>query len=138
LNSGVLARGADEVGVFRVIGDVHLRGVDGDRDLVGHGVELGQHVARVVRQPLGGLALALGGEGDGAADLDDHLRHGLAHARDQLVELGQPLAALAVQLAHMQVQHGGAGVVAIHRLLDLLIHRDGMSCGKSAGSQPGA
>ena len=66
-------------------------------------------------------AVGLGREGDRAADLDDHVRHGLAHAGDQLVELGQALAALAVEFAHVQVQHGGAGVVAVDRLLDLLL-----------------
>ena len=90
----------------------------------GFGVELGQHVARVVGQPLGVGAFGLGREGDRAADLDDHVRHGLAHAGDQLVELGQALGALAVELAHVQVQHRGAGVVAVHRLLDLGFHRD--------------
>ena len=33
------------------------------------------------------------------------------------------LRALAVELAHVQVQHRGAGVVAVDRLLDLLFHR---------------
>jgi hypothetical protein len=61
----------------------------------------------------------------------------LAHAGDQLVELGQALAALAVELAHMQVQHGGAGVVAVHRLLDLLFHRDRDVFGKSEGIHSG-
>ena len=42
---------------------------------------------------------------------------------EQLVELRQALGALAVQLAHVHVQHGGAGVVAVHRLLHLLVHR---------------
>ena len=69
-------------------------------------------------------AFGLGREGDRAADLDDHVRHGLAHAGDQLVELGQALGALAVELAHVQVQHRGAGVVAVHRLLDLGFHGD--------------
>jgi hypothetical protein len=52
-----------------------------------------------------GRAVGFGREGDRAADLDDHVRHRGAHAGDQLVELGQALAALAVELAHMQVQH---------------------------------
>ena len=69
-------------------------------------------------------AFGLGREGDRAADLDDHVRHGLAHAGDQLVEHGQALGALAVELAHVQVQRRGAGVVAVHRLLDLRFHRD--------------
>jgi hypothetical protein len=99
-------------------------------DLVRLRIELGQHVARVVGQPLGLGAVGLGREGDRAADLDDHVRHGLAHAGDQLVELGQALGALAVELAHVQVQHGGARVVAVHRLLHLSFHRDGNVLGK--------
>jgi hypothetical protein len=122
---GLGQRGAGDVLDVHLLDDVHLRGVDGHRHLVGLRVQLGQHVARVVGQPLGGCAVALGGEGDRAADLDDHLGHGLAHAADQLVEHRQALAAAAVEFAHMQVQHGGAGVVAVDRLLDLRLHRDG-------------
>ncbi|KAF7957155.1 hypothetical protein AWV80_01480 [Cupriavidus sp. UYMU48A] len=81
-------------------------------------------MTRIVIQPLGGLAFALGRKRDRTADLQHHLGHGLAQASEQLVELGQPLAALTVGLAHMDVQHGGAGVVAVDRLLDLLVHRD--------------
>ena len=69
-------------------------------------------------------AFSLGREGDRAADLDDQVRHGVAHAGDQLVELRQALGAFAVELAHVQVQHRGAGVVAVHRLLDLGFHAD--------------
>ncbi|MCY1444102.1 hypothetical protein D9M71_605520 [compost metagenome] len=79
-------------------------------------------MAGVVGQPLGRLALVFRGEGDRAADLDDHVRHRLAHAGDQLVELGQALGALAVQFAHVQVQYGGAGFVAVDGLLHLLLH----------------
>src|SRR4029453_12150158 len=50
-------------------------------------------------EPLGVRALALGGEGDGAADLQDHLRHGLAEPAEELVELRELLGALAVELA---------------------------------------
>jgi hypothetical protein len=78
--------------------------------------------SRVVGQPLGRGAVGLGGEGDRAADLDDHVGHGLAHAGDQLVELRQALAALAVEFPHVQVQDRGAGVVAVDRLLDLVLH----------------
>jgi hypothetical protein len=111
--------------VFRIeqLHDVHLRGVDRHRHLVGRRGQVGEHVARVVGQPLGGLALVFRGERDRAAHLDDHVGHRRAHAGNQLVELGQPLGALAVQLAHVQVQHGGAGVVAIHGLLHLFFHR---------------
>ncbi|MCY1365861.1 hypothetical protein D9M69_527320 [compost metagenome] len=79
-------------------------------------------MAGVVGQPLGGFALALGGEGNGAADLDDHVRHRFTHAGDQLVELGQVLGAGAVQFADVQVEHGGAGLVAINGLLNLFVH----------------
>jgi hypothetical protein len=57
-------------------------------------------------------AFVFGSKADGAADLDDHLGHG-THAGDQLVELGQRLLPLPSS-SHMQVQHGGAGVVAVH------------------------
>ena len=127
--------GAFEISQLRMLGHVHLRGVHRHRDLIGLGVELGQHVAGVVAQPLGGSAFRLRRKADRAAHLDHHLGHGLAHAGDQLVELGQALAALAVELAHVQVQHGGAGVVAVHRLLDLRFHRDGDVLGK-VGGQP--
>jgi hypothetical protein len=89
----------------------------------GFRVEVGQHVAGVVGQPLGGRAVGFRRERDRAADLDHHVGHGLAHAGDQLVELGQPLGALAVEFSHVQVQHGGTGVVAVDRLLHLLFHR---------------
>ncbi len=116
---------AGDVRELHLLDHVHLGRIDRDRHLIRLGVEFGQHVAGVVLQPLGGGAVGLGREGDRAADLDDHVRHRLAHAGDQFIEHGQALGALAVQLAHMQVQHGGAGVVAVDRLLHLLIHGDG-------------
>ena len=70
-------------------------------------------------------AVAFRGEADGAADLQDHVGHAGADAGQQFIELGQALGALAVEFAHVQVQHGGAGVVAVHRLLDVLFHGDG-------------
>ncbi|MNR21174.1 hypothetical protein D3C85_1380610 [compost metagenome] len=79
-------------------------------------------MAGVVRQPLGRFTVAFRGEGNRTADLDDHVRHGFTHTSDQLVELGQALGALAVQFTHVQVQYGGAGFVAIDRLLYLLVH----------------
>ncbi|MNE17651.1 hypothetical protein D3C80_1106390 [compost metagenome] len=79
----------------------------------------------VVGEPLGDITIILRGEGNRAADLDDHVRYRFAHAGDQLIELGQSLGALAIQLAHMQVKHSGAGVIAIDRHLDLLFHGDG-------------
>jgi hypothetical protein len=115
-------RGAGHVRGRHLLDDVHLVGVDGDRHLVGRRLQLGQHVAGVVGQPLGGFALAFRGERDRAAYLQDHLRAGLADAGQQLIELGQALGALAVLFAHVHVQHGGAGVVAVHRLLDLRVH----------------
>ncbi|MOA02412.1 hypothetical protein D3C78_1218630 [compost metagenome] len=113
--------------VFRIeqLHDVHLGGVDGDGDLIRPRGQFGQQVAGVVAQPQGAFAFAFRGEGNRAADLDDHVRHGFTHAGDQLVELGQALGALAVQLAHVQVQHGGAGLVAIDGLLYLLFHGQG-------------
>ncbi|MCY1523477.1 hypothetical protein D9M68_583760 [compost metagenome] len=132
----VAARQALEVVQPRVLGHVHLRGVDGHRDLVGPGRELGQHVARVVAEPLGGGTVVLGREADGAAHLDDHLGHARTHAGDQFVEHRQALAALAVGFAHMQVQHGGAGFVAVDRLLDLLFHRDRNVFRKVGGNPP--
>jgi hypothetical protein len=92
---------------------------------------------RVSSDSHGHLAVGLGREADRAADLDDHVGHGLAHAGDQLVELGQALAALAVVLAHVQVQHGGAGVVAVDRLLDLRRHGDRDVLGEVRGNPLG-
>ncbi len=123
-DGGIRARRAPEIRIFGLIGDVHLRGVDGHRDLVRRRFQLGKHVAGIVSQPLGGLAFVLGGEGDGTANLNDHFRHRLAHAGDQFVEHGQALAAPAIEFAHMQMQHRGPRVVAVHRLLDLVFHRD--------------
>ncbi|SPA31811.1 conserved hypothetical protein [Cupriavidus taiwanensis] len=118
----VLQRSPLQVLRIEQLHDVHLRGVDRHGHLVRLRLQLGQHMAGVVRQPLGLLAVILRRERDRAADLDDHVRHRGAHAGDQFVELGQALGALAVEFAHVQVQHGGTGVVAIHRLLHLLFH----------------
>jgi len=70
------------------------------------------------------FALGLRSEGDRTADLQDHVRHGHLQLAQQLVELREPLGPLAVFLAHVQVQHGGAGIVAVHRLLHVLLHGD--------------
>ncbi|MNT25123.1 hypothetical protein D3C72_1606280 [compost metagenome] len=104
---------------------VHLVRVDRNGDLVWPGIELRQHVARIVVEPLCRRPFTLRREGNRAADLQDHFRHGFAQPAQQLVEHGQPLRALAVGLAHVHVQHGGAGVIAVDRQLDLLVHRHG-------------
>ncbi|MCY1210746.1 hypothetical protein D9M72_224410 [compost metagenome] len=116
-------RNALEVVNTSMLGHIHLRRVDGHRDLVGLRIEFGQHMARVIAKPFGALAL-FRREADRASHLDDHFRTGLAHAGDQLIELGQALAALAVLFAHVQMQHSRTGFVAIHRLLDLIRHGD--------------
>src|SRR5580704_7102872 len=64
-------------------------------------------------------------EGDGAPDLDDHLGHGLAQARNLFVELLEIFRAVTcLRIPDMQVQHRGARVVAIDRLLRLLLPSD--------------
>lgn len=105
-------------------GQVIQRGADRDRDLVGLGVDRGQHVAGVIAQPLG-LVVALGREGDRPAELQDHPGHGLAQPGDLgavLVEVLGDVAGLGITYVH--VQHRRPGVVAVHRLLDLLIPGD--------------
>jgi len=77
--------------------------VDCDRHLVGLRVELGQHVERVVVQPLGVGAFAFGSERDRAADLQKHAGHCIAQPRQDLVEHRQALAAFAIGLAHVHV-----------------------------------
>ena len=76
--------------------DVHLRGVDRDRHLIGFGVEFGQHVARIVAQPFRLSAFAFWCERDRAADLQQHVRHGRAQAVEHLVKGAYSLGALAV------------------------------------------
>ena len=93
---GLGERRAGEVGLAHLLDDVHLRGVYRHRHLIGLRIELGEHVARVVGQPLGGGAFSLRCEGDRAAHLQDHVGHRDAQASEQLVELGQALRALAV------------------------------------------
>ena len=105
------------------LADVHLVGVDRDRHLVRLRRELREHVARVVAEPLGRLAVGLGRERNRAADLQDHVGNRIAQAGKQFVEHRHALGALAVRLAHMDVQERCAGVVAVDRLLDLLVHR---------------
>ncbi|MNK97264.1 hypothetical protein D3C87_1175850 [compost metagenome] len=116
--------GTGNVGLEHLLDGVHLVAVDRNRHLIGLGRELGKHVPCIVREPFGDIAIIFRGEGDRAADLDDHVRHGFAHAGDQLVEHGQTLGALAVQLAHMQVQHRGPGVVAVDGHLNVFFHGD--------------
>ena len=84
---------------------------DRDRHLVGLGRQLREHVARVVAEPLGRLALApSGANGDRAADLEDHVGNGNAQARKQLVEHRHALGALAVCLAHVDVEQRRAAL----------------------------
>ena len=72
------ANEGQEVPIYLAAGiaHIHLVGVDGDRHLIGLGAELGQHVARVVGEPLGCGAIGLGGKRNRTTDLDDHLRPG--------------------------------------------------------------
>lgn len=126
-----------EVVVGHDLDDVHLAGVDGDRHLVGPRVEFGQQVAGVVAEPLRLGALVLGGERDGSADLQDHVRDGLAQPPDEFVELGHALGAVPVQFTHVDVQDGGTGVVAVHGGLDVLVHGEGEVVGV-AGEPLGA
>ena len=105
-------------------GDVHLVGVDGDRHLIRRRRQIRQKVARVVGQPLGRFALALRRKGDRAADLQDHLGNRRAKALQHFVEQRQSLGARTVRFAAMDMQHSGAGIVAVDRLLDLRRHAD--------------
>ncbi|MDT4851138.1 hypothetical protein FQZ97_853090 [compost metagenome] len=81
-------------------------------------------MARVVAQPFRISALTLRREGDRTADLQQHVGDRLAQARQHLVEHRQSLAALAIRLAHMHMQHGGASVPAVDCLLHLFVHAD--------------
>ena len=68
-----------EMRPFHILLGPHLRdvehgGADGHRDGLRRRRDFREHVTRVVVQPLGLGAIALGREGDRAADLDDHLR----------------------------------------------------------------
>ena len=106
--------------------DVPQRGAGGDRHAVGLRVQLGQHVARVVVQPLGFGAIGVRREGDRTAHLQDHLRHGLAQHAEELVVLVEVRRALAgLRVAHVHVQHRRAGVVAVDRRLHLLLPAEG-------------
>ena len=109
-------RRAGDVGGHHLLQDVHLRRIDRDGHLVGFRRELGERMARVVGEPLRRGALVLRREGDRAAHLQDHVRHGDAKLAQQLVEARQALGALAVLFAHVRVQDRGARVVAVHRL----------------------
>ena len=81
-----------------------------------------EHVTRVVVQPLGLGAIALGREGDRAADLDDHLGARFLEARHHEVVVFDIRGEVPGRgVAHVEMQDPGAGVVAIHRRLDLLV-----------------
>ncbi|MCY1443102.1 hypothetical protein D9M71_595010 [compost metagenome] len=118
-----IQRGTPDVGGAHLLDHVHLVGVDGDGHLVRGRLDLGQHVAGVVAQPLGDVAFGFRGEGDRATDLQDHVRAGFADAGDQFIGEGQTLGALAIGFATMHVEHGGTGVVAVDGLLDLRLER---------------
>ena len=106
-------------------GQIIEGGAARDRDLIRLGIDLGQLVARVVALELR-LFARLRREGDRPADLQDHLRHSLAQPRDLIVVFLEVLRDVAgLGIAHMDVQQRGAGVVTIHRGLDLLVPGDG-------------
>lgn len=86
----------------------------------GLGIELGEHVAGVIGQPFRVGAFTFGSKRDRSADLQDHVRHRLAQSGQQFVELRKPLAAFAVELADVDVQDGGTGLVAVDGLLHVL------------------
>ncbi|SAL87954.1 hypothetical protein AWB67_07507 [Caballeronia terrestris] len=123
LKHRVRERGAFQVLRIQQLHDVHLRGVDRHRHLIGLRIEFREHVTCIVRQPLCRLPVVFRRERDRTAHLDDHVRHRRTYARDQLVELREALGTLAVQLADMQMQHGGTRVITIHGFLDLIVHR---------------
>ena len=81
---------------------------------------------RVVAEPFSLCVVVRRRERNGPADLDDHLRYGLSHSRDLLVELVEILRAVTgFRIPDMEVQHSRAGVVAIDRLLRLLLPGNG-------------
>ena len=106
--------------------DVHHGGADGNRDGFRCWRYFREHVTRIVAQPID-LPVILGViEGDRAANLDDQFGHGFLEAFHHVIEvldLRRELSGRGV--AHVEVQDGGASVVAIHRRLDLLIPGDG-------------
>ena len=103
-------------------GDVPERGARRHRHEFGLGIELRQHVARVVIEP-GGLGFRrVRREGDRSADLDDHVRDGFLHPPQQVVvvvEIGRSHA--GGRVAHVEMQNGRTGLVAVDRRLHLLV-----------------
>ena len=116
-----------EVRAFHIIGTPHLRDVHhAGADGHGYGLrfrfQLREHVARVVVEPLRLRVVALGRESDRTADLHDHLGDSLLEAPEQVVVVLDVRGKVpGVGVTHMYVQNRGAGVVAVHRCLDLFV-----------------
>ena len=107
-------------------------GATGNRDLVRLGIDFGQLMARVVALELRFFAW-LGGKRDRPAELQDHLRHGIAQSPDLVVVLVEVFGDVAgFGIAHMDVQQRCAGVVTVHRGLDLFVPGDGKFLFRSA------
>ena len=122
LDLGVVEMRSPRVAGQEGLGDVPQRRAGGDGHAIRLGRDLGQHVPGVVVEPLGLGVFGMGREGDRAADLQDHLGNGrpqIGHEAIVVVEVARSLARLGV--ADMDVQHRGAGIVAIDRGLDLLV-----------------
>ena len=95
-----------------------------DRDLIRLGIDFGQLMARVVALELRFFAW-LGGKRDRPAELQDHFRHCFAQTPDLVVVLVEVFGDVAgFGIAHMDVQQRCAGVVTIHRGLDLFVPGD--------------
>ena len=113
-----------------VIGRPHLRdvehgGADGDGDGLWFWMNFRKHVACIVVQPLGLGAIALRRESYRAANLDDHFGYGFRKAfHHEVVVLDVRREVPGRGVADVEVQEPGAGIVTIHRRLDLLVPGD--------------